>query len=95
MVVKGKKRGMKVYELLGRLEDYSEDRKKTLALWESALDLYHQREWKGCLELLDAYGRKAGPARDQAFSILRKRVAEFVQKAPPETWTGAVYLRSK
>ena len=95
VVVKGKKQGMKVYELLGRLEDCSEDQKKTLALWESAMDLYHQREWKGCLELLDAYGRKVSPVRDQAFAILRKRVAEFVQKAPPESWTGAVYLRGK
>ena len=101
VVVKGRTRGMKVYELLGRMEDYTEDQKKSLALWEAALDAYHQRDWTSCLQLLDMYGRKADgrlsgpPSRDRAFVILRKRLTDFVQKAPPDDWTGAVYLRSK
>jgi adenylate cyclase len=101
VVVKGRTGRMKVYELLGRTDEFTEERNRAVALWESAMDAYHRREWDACRRGLERYRRSGSAAlvgeggEDRCLAILDRRVAAFQKKAPPAGWTGAVRLPTK
>src|SRR5262249_34179280 len=87
VAVKGRMRGVRVYELLGSA-DHSADRSRERA-YERALDLYWGRDFAGALGILDAQ-LGDGPSR-----VLAERARVLAADPPPADWDGVYVARAK
>ena len=81
VVVKGRRRAERVYELLGRHDEV--DDAEPYRQYERALRRYQERDWSGALRLLEGLGDD-GPALTR-----RGRCREFIDAPPPAAWDGA------
>jgi adenylate cyclase len=87
VAVKGKTKGIRVYELLGRA-DAGRDLRAVRA-YEGALDLYWNRDFRGALAILDGQPED-GPSR-----VLADRARTLVAVPPPADWDGVYVARTK
>jgi adenylate cyclase len=88
VAVKGKTRGVQVYELLGRLP-LAEDKVRTVAAYGSALELYFARDFRSALEKL------APVASDAPSDVLRERCRAMLESPPPSDWDGVFVATHK
>ena len=93
VVVKGKTKGMKVYELMAFKERFGAAELAWLDRYNLALAAYHRRDWAASHELFNALRDPARP--DKPLEIMLKRVFGFLKDPPPADWAGEVYLRDK
>jgi adenylate cyclase len=92
--VKGKSRGVSIYELAGRREGAEPERLARLSAWETAMEYYRNRNWTAALEGLETCaGLSEIP--DEACRFLSDRVRSFIKNPPPADWNGVVVLREK
>jgi adenylate cyclase len=87
VAVKGRTRGVRVYELLGRAEA-SADRGRERA-YERALERYWARDFAGALAILEAQ-----PA-DPPSHVLAERARVLAANPPPAEWDGVYVARAK
>jgi adenylate cyclase len=87
VAVKGKSRGIDVYELLGYASDAS--RVATARRYEAALDAYFARDFAAAIALLEALPDDAPSTR------LRDRCALLRDDPPPADWNGVHTAKSK
>jgi adenylate cyclase len=87
VAVKGKSRGVRVFELLGR-RDAAADRGRERA-YERALERYWARDFAGALSILEAQPGDA-PSR-----VLADRARELSADPPPAEWDGVYVARAK
>ncbi|HEU0093926.1 MAG TPA: adenylate/guanylate cyclase domain-containing protein [Vicinamibacteria bacterium] len=87
VAVKGRTRGVRVYELLGRAEA-SADRGRERA-YERALERYWARDFAGALAILEAQ-----PA-DPPSHVLAERARVLAANPPPAEWDGVYVARVK
>ncbi len=87
VAVKGRTRGVRVYELLGRAEA-SADRGLERA-YERALERYWARDFAGALAILEAQ-----PA-DPPSHVLAERARVLAANPPPAEWDGVYVARAK
>jgi adenylate cyclase len=88
VAVKGKKQWVQVYELLGEA-GACEARMPTVRAYESALDAYCARDFRGALGLLE-------PLVDDAPShLLATRCRSLIANPPAEDWDGVYVATSK
>ncbi|GJQ58094.1 MAG: adenylate/guanylate cyclase domain-containing protein [Candidatus Scalindua sp.] len=91
--VKGKSESIKIYELLGRRDEVSEETLKFAQCYEEALRLFHSRQFHGALEVL------GGGERDWPIDPSIRRLVEscryYLQHPPPDNWDGIVWLKEK
>jgi adenylate cyclase len=87
VAVKGKTRGVRVYELLGRAQAEA-DRGKERA-YEHALELYWARDFAGALVTLEAQPEDA-PSR-----VLAERARILAVNPPPAGWNGVFVASMK
>ncbi len=93
VVVKGKRVGHTVYELVGFRDRLTPAQLMWYARFDEAMAAYHRRNWEEVVEIL----RTIRPRRelDTPLEILLKRTTGFLDNPPPEGWKGEVYLRGK
>jgi len=88
VAVKGKQESVRVYELLG-LRDECEARLPIARAYESALEAYFGRDFRGALD------RLATIADDRPASVLAARCKAMIERPPPEDWNGVWIAKSK
>lgn len=88
VAVKGKTRGVRVYELLGPAGSVGE-RAAALRAYEAALAAYWARDFEGALTTL------ASHAQDRASLVLAERCRRFLREPPPDSWDGIYVASSK
>ena len=89
----GKKKALRVYELLGLAGQVPEKRMRGYRLYEEGLAAYRQRDWDGAERLwLTALETLDG---DQACLTMLKRIQAYRLKPPPPAWNGVFHATSK
>jgi adenylate cyclase len=92
-MLKGKAEPMIVHELLGRLEDADEKRKKSCVIFADALSAFRRRAWDDAQEKFQLASEDSvgdGPAR-----FYLKLCEEYKAEPPAETWDGVIVLEEK
>jgi adenylate cyclase len=87
VAVKGRRRGVRIYELLGRHEDGVERPRERA--YERALELYWARDFTGALSILEAQ------VADPPSAVLAERARILAASPPPEGWDGVYVSRVK
>ncbi len=88
VAVKGKHESVRVYELLG-VPDECEAKLPASRAYESALEAYFGRDFRGALE------RLAEIADDGPAIVLAARCKAMIERPPPEDWNGVWFATSK
>ncbi|HEY2152199.1 MAG TPA: adenylate/guanylate cyclase domain-containing protein [Vicinamibacterales bacterium] len=84
--VKGRHTGVRVYELLGLVEDGDQQALEVATLWDDAFAGYLARDFESALTLF-ARVRGLRPA-DALTTILESRCRAYLVAPPPADWTG-------
>ncbi len=93
VAVKGKSRGVRVYELLAMASDHDAAAEALAADAEAALDAYLARDFAAAIAAYDRIlARTPG---DQPAATLRARAAAFAETPPPPAWTGITIAKEK
>ncbi|OQX21018.1 MAG: hypothetical protein BWK80_34715 [Desulfobacteraceae bacterium IS3] len=102
VAVKGKKQGVRIYELMGEKEDVLPP--ETLELREvfiRGFNAYLKQEWDNALKFF-LYIRKKFPsdkkpdtAADEASNLYIERCAAYRQNPPGKDWDGIYHLKTK
>ena len=93
VVVVGKKVAIRVYELLERKGQLSEEMMKWVAHYEKGLQLHEERKWD---EAIAEFNKaiEINP-EDEASKVLIARVEEYKENPPGEDWQGEYVRKSK
>ncbi|KAI9352204.1 hypothetical protein BDR26DRAFT_850523 [Obelidium mucronatum] len=94
VIVKGKSKAVRIYELLGRKgEVLSENLARTLDYFEMGLRAYRQRYFDQAISCFNdglTYTANDGPC-----AVMLERSIAYRNDPPPEDWTGVYYADSK
>ncbi len=98
VAVKGKSRGVKIYQLLAGLPADADiaptkDDLKSQKLTESAFNAYMGREFEKALSLYSEL-KKTFP-EDPIGEMFIERCTAYIKKAPPQDWDGVTVMKSK
>ncbi|MBD3290651.1 CHASE2 domain-containing protein [candidate division KSB1 bacterium] len=88
--VKGKKKPVKIYELLGMYTIPSHDKDLLIDSFAYAVELFRNRRWSYALKQFQKilrYYPYDGPSR-----VYIRRCLDFLEKAPPDNWDGVFEL---
>ncbi|HWX24893.1 MAG TPA: adenylate/guanylate cyclase domain-containing protein, partial [Vicinamibacteria bacterium] len=88
VAVKGKTRGIQVYELQGRLP-WLPGQREAVVRYEAALDAYWRRDFAVALRSLES-----SPA-DPPSRVLAERCKAMLEDPPPSTWDGVHVATTK
>ena len=92
--VKGRNQTSLVYELLGKVEMGTPELNRAISTYEQALYLYRNREFMKAAqkfeEALENFKGQDGPS-----SLMIKRAKAYILQAPPDDWTGALFMEGK
>ncbi len=89
VAVKGKTKPVRVYELLGAIEDVASAKLGTARTYERALEAYFGRQFAAAQTLL-ADQRDDGPS-----AVLHARCEEMRVRPPRDTWNGVYVAATK
>lgn len=87
--VVGKKKPVRIFELVGNREEVSAGEVERVALFECGIEAYRNRDWDVAI---DAF-RKLG--EDVQAGIYIRRCSAFKQSPPPQDWDGVFELGEK
>lgn len=98
VAVKGKTKGVKIYELIGIFHDDpallpSEMQVNYCKLFTKAFQLYLERRWDAAISLLEDIKKHFGD--DYTGPLFGVRCTNFKENPPPEDWDGIVHLTEK
>lgn len=98
VAVKGKTKGVKIYELIGIFHDDpallpSEMQVNYCKLFTKAFQLYLERRWDAAISLLEDIKKHFGD--DYTTALYLERCTNFKENPPPEDWDGIVHLTEK
>lgn len=91
--VKGKTESVKVYELLAKKDELSDEMKEILKHYNSGIEFYSQREWDEaikCFENALKINKKDGPSR-----VYLQRSKKYKENPPDEAWEAVTILGTK
>ncbi len=92
--VKGKKKPVRVFEVVGRKDrPLPEALQAMLPVFVTGLKYYHQREWenaRSCFEFCLSKIPGDGPSR-----LYLERIAEYQKNPPPDDWDGVFTMQTK
>ncbi|MFP4548022.1 MAG: CHASE2 domain-containing protein [Fidelibacterota bacterium] len=92
IVVKGKAKPVKVYNLVGRSNDISDELMSFVKFYNSGMDDYFSRNWSGAI---DNFQKALTIQADYAAELMINRTKEFLKNPPPDDWHGEFILTSK
>lgn len=94
VAVKGKRSGVKIYELMGDDESENSDALRSLAEgFENCFDLYLNRSWREALEALEEL--KTRFPEDEPTALYLKRCRSYIENDPGPDWSGIIRLDSE
>lgn len=93
IVVVGKTKPMKVYELLAKQGELDDRKLEIVDLYQSALRLHWERQWADALAALEK-GLVIDPEDGPSLG-LHRRIAEYRENPPPEGWQGEYVRKTK
>ena len=92
--VKGKTKGVRIFEVFARAgEAVPDELKRRLETYDKALQLYQGRRWADALKAFGA-GREAF-AKDKVFTLYADRCEYFLAHPPADDWNGVWVLKDK
>jgi adenylate cyclase len=86
--VKGKTRGITIYELLGELDE-SATCPAHITRYEKAFELYSNGDFNGALEMFSSF------PSDPPSVAMAERCRTFLETPPPGAWDGTFVLHTK
>lgn len=95
VAVKGKTRGVPIYELIAARGGVDGAKEAFLKAYDQAVGLYFNRSWAEAKHAF-AEARKLSPSgADYPSELLSARCEEFIRDDPGANWTGVYVLKSK
>ena len=91
--VKGKNKGIEIYDVLGLATDMTPSLQKELDLYHLALEDYFMQKWDASLEIMTQL-REEHPHK-KIYSLYIDRINEYKQNPPPADWDGVYTHHSK
>lgn len=88
LVVKGKALPVTVYDVVGRRETVTPERRAVVTAYESGLDLYFSRRFAAAAEVFMALD-------DSAAAIYHERCHYLMEHPPAENWDGRFEMKTK
>lgn len=92
VVVKGKSKGVRIYELLSLRENASPDLVRQTEAYNMGMELYISRQWPKALAILSDLSREK---KDNSCDMLIDRCRRFIENPPGDDFVGIVTLRNK
>ncbi len=93
VAVKGKTRGVAVYELVGSENKIEDSQKYLIDTYSKAMDLYKKRDWENAVKLFKDC-LETNP-HDKASQVIIQKCREYQKTPPPENWDGVSVLKNK
>lgn len=93
IIVKGKTKPVKIYELLAPKGELPESFKRLVSSYESALRLHWDRDWSGALAAIES-ALEVQPG-DGPSLVLKKRIEQYQLMEPQTEWDGAFAYSTK
>jgi class 3 adenylate cyclase len=93
VVVKGKKTGMPIYELVGLVDKLTEEEKSFISLFNEGMELYLHKKWGEAILVLQN-GMRIMP-NDKPAQIIIGRCRNLIENPPPDNWRGVTVLTEK
>lgn len=94
LIVKGKTKPIRVYELIGKLDSPDlQPKLKTVELFCAAMELYRNKKFRSALKEFTEI-RKQFPD-DEPTAMYIQRCKEFLDNPPPKDWNGVYEMKSK
>ena len=94
IVVKGKSKPVKVYELLGRAnEPLAEEQRKLVEFYQNGITLYRDRKWNEAIKKFEqalTYSHTDEPSK-----LYIHRCKELIANPPGADWDGSFHMTSK
>jgi adenylate cyclase len=91
--VKGRHTGLRVYELMERIETAEEKKSRVAELTTAALDAYLIRRWDEAIGFYEMVLQL--DAEDQTARLMLARCRQYREEPPPGDWTGIHQMQSK
>lgn len=91
--VKGKQKGVAIYEVIGTQDKLSSELSDELSKYHKGLDFYFAQQWDNAFELMTELKEKY-PDR-KIYQIYLDRINEFKVTPPPADWDGVYVHKSK
>lgn len=85
IIVKGKRKPIRIFELLARAGELPADKKRVVALYEEALALHWERRFTEAITKLD---EALAIMKDEPSYWLRQRILGYLENPPQEGWNG-------
>ncbi|MBW3015924.1 adenylate/guanylate cyclase domain-containing protein [Candidatus Woesearchaeota archaeon] len=92
VAVKGKKEPIRIFELIGRVEEVSDKEKKIASLYEKGLSLYLNKEWDSAIA---EFEKVLDFREDLSSSKFIERCTLFKKTPPPKDWRGVWEMKEK
>ena len=93
VAVKGKKTGIKIYELLGTLHNFGDRDPDYIKSYREGMQYYLNRDWINTASIFQKL--IAMDPFDKPAAMMYERVSKFLTSPPPDNWTGIIMLRDK
>ena len=84
--VKGKKKGIVIYEVIGKQQEITPAIQEELAQYHTALDYYFQKKWDDAYAILNTL-QNAHPDV-KIYQLYMQRIMEFKATPAPDDWDG-------
>lgn len=93
VAVKGKKEPVRMFEVLCRTQEATEEMRKAVTEYELAFQVYTAKDFTRAVEIAD--GILTTRPEDGPSKTLLERARHFLQSPPPEDWNGAWVMTKK
>ncbi|MBX7150064.1 adenylate/guanylate cyclase domain-containing protein [bacterium] len=94
IVVKGKSKPVKVFELIGRAnEPLSAEQRKLIEMYQEGIKLYRNRNWQEAIIKFEQ--ALTFQHTDEPSKVYIRRCKEFMANPPNEDWDGTYHMTSK
>jgi len=93
VAVKGKSKGVKIYELISLKEELNNEKSQLKDLYEKGLNFYLNREFEKAKDIfMELLTRDK---EDKATNLFLNRAKEFIKNPPDENWDGVYIAKEK
>lgn len=90
--VKGKKKPVTIYEIMGYRSEASVEDHELIHSFESAFDLYQKKEFEAAMK---AFSVLYGTTKDSVSRMYAERCADLIKNPPADKWDGVYDMKSK
>jgi class 3 adenylate cyclase len=95
VAVKGKTRGVGIYELISTKENCSQKTARFISDYEEAFNMYLERRWEDAINKFETLSQAYDEAGDPVSLLLIDRCRFYIVSPPPESWDGIFRLEQK